>query len=59
KIKLEVFSLSGQKIYSKDVPVSNSGTIEWNGCNYKGRKVNNGLYLVKLNKYVYPVAIVK
>ncbi|MBP7651814.1 VWA domain-containing protein [Candidatus Dependentiae bacterium] len=57
--RLEVYSLSGQKIYSKEENVSANGTITWNGFNYKGTKVKNGLYLIKVNKFVYPVAIVK
>jgi len=43
-LKLYVFDLAGNLIWSKNISNASSGTISWNGMDSYGRALNNGVY---------------
>jgi hypothetical protein len=44
--RVEVYSVSGQRVASLDVP--STGSAIWNGLDRSGRRVPSGLYLAKV-----------
>jgi len=54
KVKLFIFSISGEKLFEKDIPSGSPGgaeflnSVDWNGQNSFGEPVANGVYIAYL-----------
>ncbi len=44
---IEVYNIQGSKVYQFDIPpMTNALKIDWNGCDYTGKQLPNGVYLI-------------
>lgn len=44
---IEVYNIQGAKVYQFDIPsMTNSLKLEWNGCDFSGKQLPNGVYLI-------------
>lgn len=44
---IEVYNIQGSKVYQFDIPpMTNALKIDWNGCDYAGKQLPNGVYLI-------------
>jgi len=56
--KLEIYTINGKKVLSTNKPLT-SNYIRWDGRNYNGSVLKNGVYFVKVEGTVIPIVIMK
>ncbi len=56
--RIEIFTISGQRIFDAEVPLYKTNDtfgFKWDGTNYKGKRVNYGVYIMRVDGKVFPV----
>jgi hypothetical protein len=48
KLKIEIFDINGDCVFSRDTLPSGVILMQWSGRNNSGRKVRPGLYIIKV-----------